>query len=144
MFFSILIITFIFCSIWPCLNSISMLFVFFPISYIFCSINMFVNSSSMSFIINPITVIAISICVDKSSISVCLIIFPISFIFACIFPQLNSFSFPQSFFCPLTMIYCTVVQFIWTSCYYFNIFRAVLFIPYKWTKPFLCFSSSCI
>lgn len=73
MLLPILIVPFVFCTIWPFFNSFSMLLIFKPLTNISCTISMLVCPMTMSFVIEPLAFIDISICMYESSMTVCLI-----------------------------------------------------------------------
>ena len=109
LFFSLLIITFVFWSINPCFYTKSILLIIFPFTFKFCTIYMNINPISISFIINPISFEIISIDMPKFSLTICSIILPFTLIFCTIWPYLNSFSISNTIY-PISLILGTTFK----------------------------------
>ena len=90
MLFTVLILTLVFRTIRPLLNTGAMLLVLIPLPHICSTVGMLVGSMSMGFVVEPLALIYVSICVDKCSLSVCLVTLPLSIIFRAILPYLLS------------------------------------------------------
>ena len=113
MFLSILILSFVFGTIWPFFDSCSMLFVFEPLTHISRSIGMFIGSMSMCFIIQPLALIYVSISMDQSSLTVSLVSLPLSIIFRSVLPDLLAIAVFKAIE-KFTSVYGTVGQSNWT------------------------------
>jgi hypothetical protein len=111
-FLPVLVITFVFRTIWPGLNTESVLFVFAPFPGILSAIHVHVGSSAVSLVIEPLTLVYIAIRVNESAPAVGHVILPVALILTSVLPDLNATAMSETFFRPLTLIDGSVIKLI--------------------------------
>jgi hypothetical protein len=105
----VFVIAFIPGIIWPRLDAVAMLPVFFPVTRVFGAIHVLIGATSLRFIIVPFSLVDIAVRMNKATFSVSLIILPIAAVLAAIFPDLYTLAFSFTFFAPLAMINGAVI-----------------------------------
>ena len=88
MFFSVEVMTFVFGSVWPLFDSLSVLLILMPFSNVGCPIGMLVGAMTMSFVVQPLTFINVPVSMDQSSVAVRLVSLPLAIILGSVLPHL--------------------------------------------------------
>lgn len=115
MFLPVLVVTFVFRTVWPGFNTETMLFVFAPFAGILSPIHVHVGSSAVSLVIKPLTLVDIPIRVNQSAPAIGHVILPIALILTSVLPDLNSTPMSETFFSPLPLIDSSIIKLIWLS-----------------------------
>jgi len=141
---SILVVAFIFGSVWPCLNTVTVLFVLLPVTNILSSIDMLISSSSMSLVVKPLALITVTISVDQASQPISLVILPVALVLATILPNLDALAFSEAIFGPLTVVNSTIIEFVWPSGNKILISWRVDLVEDEWSKSLFGLTGSSI
>lgn len=115
MLFTILVVAFILGTVRPCLNTETVLLVFSPLASILSSVHVNIGTASMSLIIKPFSFVDISIGMDKTASAVGHVILPVALILAAVLPDLDTLAMSKALFGPLTLVNCSIIQFIGLS-----------------------------
>ena len=105
MLHAVKVITIVFCSIRPNLNTFSVFIIVLPLSVVLCSIDKFINSFAIGIIIEPFSLVGIPRCMNQSPPTIGLVIFPLPLIHGAICPDLNTLTvFLRFLFAPFPFI----------------------------------------
>ena len=100
----ILVIAFIPGIVWPALDAVAMLPVFFPVTSILGPVHMLVGAYTLRLVIEPLALVAVAIAVDEPSLAKEPIVFPRPAVFASIFPELDSDTLAFTVLIPLAVV----------------------------------------
>jgi hypothetical protein len=81
-------VAFVFCTIWPLLDTFAVLFVLVPLSDIGGAVGMLVSTVPMGLVVEPLPLVNISIGMDKGTLAVGLVSLPLAIILRAILPDL--------------------------------------------------------
>ena len=109
MFAALDVVTSIFRTICPLLDTISVLEVIFPVALVLCAVGMGVDSVAMGLVVTPLALVLVSVHVPERTLAMSLVIPPVTLIPGSILPDLLSPAVSMLAL-PLTFVFCTIFE----------------------------------
>jgi hypothetical protein len=109
MFLAKLVISIILCFIWPSLDPIAMLTIFFPLSDVPGSVQVLVSAFALGFVVYPVAFVDVTVRMDETTLAITLVVLPVAHILAAVCPYLGAFTFSEAITGPLPEINCSII-----------------------------------